>query len=165
MLPSLNTISEQQANPAQNTEAAITHFRDYAATNPSTIVQYKDIYMIIRIDSDASYLSKPRARSHTGVHYYLRLLPDDPAKDPNFPPPSNGKIHTEFRILKYVVASVAKSEVGGLICNGQTAVPIYTNLNEIIYPQSATPIKIDNSDSGGINTTTIRQKMYNAMNM
>ena len=145
MLPSLNTISEQQANPAQNTEAAITHFRDYAATNPSTIVQYKDIYMIIRIDSDASYLSKPRARSHTGVHYYLRLLPDDPAKDPNFPPPSNGKIHTECIILRHVVAYADKSEVGGVLHNGKTTVPLRITFNEISFPLPQKPIKTDNS--------------------
>ena len=43
MLPALNTLAEQQSSPTKNTEAAITHFLDYAATNPSAIIQYKAI--------------------------------------------------------------------------------------------------------------------------
>ena len=43
MLPSLNTIAEQQSNLTKNTEAAITQFLDYAAINPSVIMQYKYI--------------------------------------------------------------------------------------------------------------------------
>ena len=59
MLPSLNTIAEQQSKPTHNTEAAITQFLDYADTNPSMIVQYKSSDMILHIDSDSSYLSQP----------------------------------------------------------------------------------------------------------
>ena len=57
MLSSLNTIAEQQSNPTHNTEATITQFLDYAATNPSAIVQYKSSNIILQIYSDASYLS------------------------------------------------------------------------------------------------------------
>ena len=66
ILPALNTLAEQQLNPTKNMEAAITHFLDYAATNPSVIIQYKASDMILHIDSDASYLSDPRARIRTG---------------------------------------------------------------------------------------------------
>ena len=57
MLPSINTLAEQQSSPTKNTEAAITHFLYYAATNPSAVIQYKASNMILHIDSDASYLS------------------------------------------------------------------------------------------------------------
>ena len=69
MLPDLNTLAEQQSSPTKNMEAEITHLLDYAATNPSAIIQYKASNMILHIDSDASYLSYPRARSRTGGHY------------------------------------------------------------------------------------------------
>ena len=36
MIPDLNTKSDQQLNPTQNTEAEITQFLDYVANNPST---------------------------------------------------------------------------------------------------------------------------------
>ena len=68
MLPDLNTISEQQANPTHNNEAAITYYLDYSATNTSAIVQYKASDMILYIDSDAWYISKPRSLSRTGGH-------------------------------------------------------------------------------------------------
>ena len=54
MLPALNALAEQQWNPTKNTEASITQFLDYAATNPPAILQYKSSDMILRIDSDAS---------------------------------------------------------------------------------------------------------------
>ena len=54
MLPALNTLAEQQSSPTKNTEAAITHFLDYAATNPSAISQYNVSNMILHIDSDVS---------------------------------------------------------------------------------------------------------------
>ena len=74
MLPALNTLADQQSNPTENTEAAITQFLDYATTNPSEIIQYKYSDMILNIDSDASYLSEPWARSCTRGHYYLSSL-------------------------------------------------------------------------------------------
>ena len=77
MLLSLNTLAEQQSSPTKNTESAITHFLDYAATNPSVIIQYKASNMILYIYSDASYLSEPRSRSRTGGHYYFSSLPNN----------------------------------------------------------------------------------------
>ena len=78
MLPDLNTLSEQQSSPTKNMEDAITHLLDFAATNMSSIIQYKASAMILHIDSDASYLSDPRALRCTGGHYYLSSLPTDP---------------------------------------------------------------------------------------
>ena len=40
MLRALNTLAEQQSSTTKKTEAAITHFLDYAATNPSDIILY-----------------------------------------------------------------------------------------------------------------------------
>ena len=94
MLPALDIISGQQANPTHNTEASITHFLYYVATNPTTIVQYKAIDMVLHIDSHAAYLSKPQAHSPTGGHYYLRFLTANPKKSQNLPPPANVPIHT-----------------------------------------------------------------------
>ena len=134
MIPDLNTIAEQHSNPTQKTEAAITQFLDHAATNPSTIVQYKSSNMILHIDGDASYLSEPWSCSRTVVHYYLSLLRADPEKASNLPPPANGRIHTEWRILKHVVASAAEVEVRGLFQKGRTAVLLRTTVHEFGPP-------------------------------
>ena len=55
ILPTLNTLAEQQSSPTTDTETAITHFLYHASTNPSTIILYKSSDMILHIDSDASY--------------------------------------------------------------------------------------------------------------
>ena len=56
MMSDLITLIEEQANPTQNTESAINFFLEYAFTNLSTIVQYKDNDRILHNYSDASYL-------------------------------------------------------------------------------------------------------------
>ena len=165
MLPALNTLAEQQSGQTKNTEDAITHFLDYAATNPSAIIQYKACDMILYIDIDASYLSEPSSCSRTGRNYYLISLTTDPKKSLNLPPPANGPIHTECSILNHVVASGAKAEVGGLFQNGKTAVPLRITLHELGFTQPPTPIKIDNSAAEGIVTATVRQKRSKAMGM
>ena len=121
--------------------------------------------MILHIDSDSSYLSEPRASSRTGGHYYLSSLPTNPKKYPNLPPPANGPIHTECRILKHVLASAAEAEVGGLFHNGQTAISIQITLHELGFSQPQTPIKTDNSTAQGIVTATVRQKRSKAMDL
>ena len=52
MLPAFKKLAEQQSIPNKNMEAAITHFLDYSATNPPTIIQYKASDTILYIDSD-----------------------------------------------------------------------------------------------------------------
>ena len=158
MLPALNILAEQQSSPTRNKESAITNLLDYAATNPSVIIQYKASDMILYINSDASYLSDPRARSCTGGQYYLSSLPTDLKKSSNLPPPANGPIHTEWRILKHVVASAAETEVGGLLHNGKTLVPLIITLHELGFTQPPNPIKTDNSAAKGIFPATVRQK-------
>ena len=155
MLPAPNTLAQQQSNSTKNTEYAMTHLLDYVATNPSAIIQYKAINMIIHIDSDASYISDTQARSRTGGTYYLRSLPTKPKKTPNLPPRANGPTHTECRILKHVVASAAKAEVGGLFHNGKTAVPLRITLHGIVFTQLTTPIKTDNFAARGIVTAIV----------
>ena len=160
ILPALNTIAYQQANPTHNNKASITYFLNYAASNPTYIVQYKSSDMVLHIDSDVSYLSEPRSSSRTGVYYYLRSLTSDPTKNPKISPPENGPIHTECRILRHVVDSSSKAELGGLFHNGKTAVPLRITLNEIGFPQPPTPIKTDNSAAEGVVNATIRQKKF-----
>ena len=97
-----------------------------------------------------------------GGRYYLSSLPTDPKIYPNLPPPANGPIHTECRILKHVVASAAaaEAEVGGLFHNGQKAVPLRITLHELGFTQPPTPITTDNSAAKGIATATVRQKKF-----
>ena len=72
--------------PTHNTESAITHILDYASTNTTAVVQFKASDTVLHIDSDASYLFKPRACICTVGSYYIISQPSEPTKSTNLPP-------------------------------------------------------------------------------
>ena len=51
MLLEIKSVAEKQAHPTQNTQAALIHLLEYAATNHNTVVNFMDIDMVIYIDS------------------------------------------------------------------------------------------------------------------
>ena len=87
MLPALNSIVDKQAYPTRNTKAAITHFLEYAAVNPTSEEKNKASDVVLHIEIGVSYLSKPQACSRTVGHYYLSSISSNPTKSPNLPPP------------------------------------------------------------------------------
>jgi hypothetical protein len=79
---------------------------------------------------DASYLSKPKARSRVGGYFYLGN-PNEPVDNPkpNGPihverPKPNGLIHVKSYILKNVMAGASEAEIATLFHTGQEAVHI-----------------------------------------
>jgi hypothetical protein len=62
--------------------------------------------MVMNIHSDASYLSKPKARSRACGHFFMGWMPTDGA-----PIKLNGAFHVSTTILRFVVASAAKAEL------------------------------------------------------
>ncbi|KAG7366876.1 hypothetical protein IV203_029546 [Nitzschia inconspicua] len=161
MLPALGTISTQQAKPTTNTLTAITKFLNYAASNPDACVRYRTSGMHLHFESNASYLSEPKARSRYAGYHYLSEISDDPATSAA----PNGAIHIPCQILKEVVSSAAEAELAGTFHNGKEACPIYVCLEELGHPQGPTPIITDNSTAVGIANDTVKRKRSNAMDM
>jgi hypothetical protein len=75
MLVALSSIAAEQANPTEDTMAQTKQLLDYAATHPDAKLHYLASDMQLRIDSDASYLNAPHARSRIGGHHYLSNAP------------------------------------------------------------------------------------------
>ena len=75
MLVTLSKLSHMQSKPTQLTLRLIHHLLDYCATNPDATIRYTPSDMILKIQSDSSYLSEPKARSRCGGHFYLGSLP------------------------------------------------------------------------------------------
>ena len=138
---------------------------DYAATHPEAKVQYKKSDMILHVQSDASYLSAPRARSRAGGFFFLSSHPVDPSIAPTEVPTLNGPIHTVCKIMKNVVGSAAEAEIGAAYINCQEAVPMRTTLEELGHPQPSTPVQLDNSTASGFANDTIKQKRSKAIDM
>ena len=65
---------------------------DYAATHPNSIVTYNASDMVLAGHSDASYLSKTKACSRAGGHFFMSNNSADT--------PDNGAILTVAQIIK-----------------------------------------------------------------
>jgi len=163
MLKAIGTIATQQANATEATMKAITHLLNYCATHPEATVRFHASDMILHIDSDASYLSEPKARSSAAGYHYLSSHPNP---DPNAPPPpDNGAINVFCQIMREVLSSAAEAELGALYHNGKEACPLRITLEELGHPQPPTPIQTDNSTAAGIANDTVKQKRSKAIDM
>jgi hypothetical protein len=165
MLVALGTLAEEQSKSTEQTAKAVMQLLNYADTHPDATIQYKASEMILHIDSDASYLSLPQARSRAGGYYYLSSNSTNPNSAPTKSPPLNGPVHILCNKIRNVMASAAEAEVGALFNNGQEAVDVRTTLCELGHPQPPTPIKTDNSTAAGISNNTMKQRRSQAMDM
>lgn len=67
----LSSISTSQSEPTKEMLQQSFQFLDYAATHPNAMLKYQASDMLLRVHSDASYLTERGARSRTGGHHYL----------------------------------------------------------------------------------------------
>ena len=100
LLPGLNETSITQSAPTENTQDKVTTMLDYVHTHPNAVIRYHASDMCLHVDSNASYLVLPKARSRLAGHYFLS---DDPTIIVT--PKPNGPILTECRTIRRVLAS------------------------------------------------------------
>ena len=158
MLVALNSISSQQSAPTQATMSQLMQLLDYAATNPNATIEYTPSEMLLKVHSDASYLSEPKAKSRFGGHFYL-------GSRPVLDTTNNGPVHTTASVLKNVVSSASEAEYGGIFMNAKAAVPLRQALIEMGHSQPATPIQTDNDTATGLANETIKQKHSKTVDM
>jgi hypothetical protein len=159
MLAALGTLSSAQTKGTTETAAALVQLLNYCATHPDATIRYRASDMVLHIDSDASYLSEPEARSRAGGHFFLSNTVNKPSA------PNNGAILTISNILRHVMSSAAEAECGALFLNAKEGTVIRTTLEEMGYPQPPTPLKTDNSTADGIANDTIKQRRSRAIDM
>jgi hypothetical protein len=138
MLGALRTIVAQQANGTEATADAIVQLLNYCATQPVSTIRYRASDMMLRIHSDASYLSEAKARSRSGGHFYLG------DKSSNKAHVNNGAILTTSIIMRNVMSSSAGAECGALFNNTKDGVALRNTLAEMGHPQPPT-----HSSTGG----------------
>ena len=87
MLASLGSLAGAQSQVTQKTMQAMMQLLNYAATHPDAQIMFTASGMILYIESDASYLSEPKARSRVGGYFFLsnQSIAKDQA---DAPPPS-----------------------------------------------------------------------------
>jgi hypothetical protein len=114
VLMALGTIASEQTKDTERTLEKAYQVLDYLATHPNAVVRFRALEMVMNIHPDASYLSKPKARSRACGHFFMGKIPKD-----GKPIKLNGAFHTLCSILRFVVASAADAELGALFLNCQ----------------------------------------------
>ena len=157
MLAALGSLASKQASPTENTMKKVLLFLDYAATHPDAIFTFHASNMILAMHSNALYLSESGACSRAGGHFSLS---NNSAK-----PPNNGGVLAVSQIIKAVMSSAAKAEIGALYINCRAAIPAHHTLTEMGHPQPPTPMQTDNTTALGVVNNTIAPNRTNSMNM
>ena len=93
ILPAINEISTQQAQPTEDTNTKATMLMDYFHTYPCATIRYHASDMQLHVDSDAAYIVLPKARSRGVGNFYLSSHTMSGVTTPT--PPNNGPILTE----------------------------------------------------------------------
>lgn len=165
MLVGVGQLSTAQTKATTAVEAAAALFLQYAGTWPNATVVYRASGMVLRVHSDASYLSEPNARSRAGGLFYLgeEFNVDNYKADSIHPSQFNGPVHVLSTVFDVVVASAAESEYGALFLNAKDAVSLRDTLEDLGYPQGATPIQTDNKCALGLATGTVKQRRSKAI--
>jgi hypothetical protein len=157
LLVTLSTLASAQAAPTEYTMSLVKCLLDYVATQPNTILTYKKSDMILSVHSNVSYLSKARAHSQVSGHFFC-------SKDSKNPS-NNGAVHTISKILKAVMSSAAKAELGALYINACKAIPMRQLLKEMGHKQPKTPIKTDNRTAFRVVNNNIQPQCTKATDM
>jgi hypothetical protein len=117
--------------------------------------------MIVHIESDAAYISEPKARSRAAGYFYL----SNRVTENNQQPMMNGPIHVVCVILKEICPNAAETEFGLLFRNGKEAVPSVQTLKVLYHAQPEDGVRIvtDNSTTTGIASDTVKQQRSKAV--
>ncbi len=115
VLMALSSIAVEQTTATERTMDRCTQLLDHLAGHADMQVCFHASDMIMNIHSDASYLLEAKACSRACSHLFLGWMPKDDG-----PIWLNGAFHVSTRILRFVIASATKAELGALYHNCQT---------------------------------------------
>jgi hypothetical protein len=147
LLMTLSAIAACQANATITTEQAVNLLLDYVTTYPNDGIVYRLSDMILCALADAGFLNKTNSHSRAGAHIYL-------SENEPFPQ-FNGAILSIAQIIKFVMASAAKSELAALFITARKMIPHRLTLIAMGWPQHKSCIQMDNSTAAGVTNKTI----------
>ena len=155
MLVALSAIASEQASPTRAKMKKVDQFLDYVASQKQAVLTYEASGMVLKVHSDASYLSESKARSRAGGHFFM-------SKDVSYPP-NNGSVLNIAQITKTIMYSVAETEIGAMYVNAREGVPARQRLNEMGHHQPRTPMQTDNTAAHSIITNNVQPKRTKEM--
>ena len=154
----LSSLATEQNKPTLKTKQKLIQLLDYCATYPNARLRYHASDMRLYVHSDAGYNNETGARSRAGGHIYL-------GNGPNKPPLPNGAVLNPTHIIKHVAPSAAEAEIAAASITCKEAIPLRLTLQEMGYPQPATPVTLDNTTTVNFITKQLKQRRTKAMDM
>jgi hypothetical protein len=112
--------------------------------------------MVLAGHSNTLYLSKSKAHSRSGRHFFMS---NNTAK-----PPNNGAILTIEQVIKAVMPLAAEAEVGALYIICREAIPTLHTLKFMGQPQPLTPMQTNKTTALSIVYNNVI-KIFKAMDM
>jgi hypothetical protein len=157
IVQAINAVSSEQANPTQKVLKDAERILQYLYRYPNNKLVYHASDMILHTHSDASYLSRSRARSVGGGLHYLGWR-DQPDR-------INGPLLATTFIIPVVCQAVMEAEYGASFHNGKIIARLRTNLEAMGYQQPATPLQVDNLCAVGIANDTLAARKSKSIDM
>jgi hypothetical protein len=154
VLTVVHELGSVQARPTLNDLKKMERLLQYISCHQNHGIRYHASDMQLQIQSDASYLSRPSAKSVLGGFHYLGSLDR-----------INGPIFCTSKLISCVVTSAAEAELGAAFQNGQKGAQFRNTLIELGYLQQPTTISVDNTVAEGLATDTINAKRSKSMDV
>ena len=120
----LNSIVYQQATATESTNEASNHLLEYLATCPNDGIVYRAIIMVLATHIDAGFQNESKGCSQAGAHVFL----DEHEPVPHW----NGPILTIAQVIKFVMSSAAKAELGAIFITSKELVPLRHTLIDMV---------------------------------
>jgi hypothetical protein len=154
ILTAVHELGSVQANPTIKDMLKMERLLQYLSTHRNYGIRYYASNMQLQVQSDASYLCRPRARSVSGGLFYLGTRKA-----------INGSIACTSKMISCIVASAAEAELAAGFQQAQIAVRLRNTLTDLGYPQLPTLLLIDNTVAIGLANDTINKKRSKSMDM
>ena len=159
-LVALGQLGQEVAHPTAHSLERAQDVLRYFATYPTAAVVYRASDMILRVHSDGSYLSEPRAGSRLAGIEYLGSEGDEDL------PPTNGLINVVCCRSDVVLSSACETEWAAIFKTCKEAVESRQTLQDLGFPQKPTIVTSDNVCAVGLSNGTItKPKRSKAMDM
>jgi hypothetical protein len=160
VLMDLSYIAIEQTKGTTNTMVKAKQLLNYLAKNPYVSIRFNASDMIMNAHSKTSYLSEADAQSRACGHFFMGWT----AKDGN-PIKLNGMFFTLCAILRFVVASAAKAELGSLLLNCKEGMIFSMTFEELGHPQQKTQVHCNNLMAVDIANNTVKRQRSRLMEM
>jgi hypothetical protein len=157
LLCPISAIASQSSKPTEDTMQQMLQVLDYQATQEDAVLSYHASNLVLAVHSNTSYLSKPKACSRAGGHFFLSS---------NTTVPSNNEVTLNTsHIIKYFMSSATKAELTDLYIMANKAIYIKIILEELGHVQPSTPLQTDNAMVVRVINCKVQPKQTKAMYM